>query len=119
MISQGISAPSTALVASACGRSGTGIVTGVAPIASTTALPVGPGTRSFLPAVSATVRTGSVAIWIAWPAWTWLKSTCTSSYSGARYSSNMSRIARLVAVMSLVKIVGSSKTSERGKSPGV
>ena len=49
MISQGISAPSTAFVDSACGRSGTGIVTGVAPIASTTALPVGPGTRSFLP----------------------------------------------------------------------
>ena len=34
MISNGISAPSTAFVASACGRSGTGIVTGVAPIAS-------------------------------------------------------------------------------------
>ena len=70
MISQGISAPSTAFVDSACGRSGTGMVTGVAPISVTTSLPVGPGTRSFLPWVSATVRTGLLAIWIACPAWT-------------------------------------------------
>ena len=84
MISHGISAPSTAWVESACGRSGTGIVTGVAPIASTTALPVGPGTRSFSPWVSSGVRTSFVAIWIAWPAWTCRKSTCTSANSGAR-----------------------------------
>src|SRR5262249_49277884 len=53
MISQGMSAPSTAWVVSACGRSLTGMGTGVAPSCWMTAMPVGPGTRSFLPLRSA------------------------------------------------------------------
>ena len=64
--------------------SGTGIVTGVAPSASTTALPVGPGTRSLSPARSEGWRTGLSAICSACPAWTCRNRTWTSLKSSAR-----------------------------------
>ncbi len=52
-MSQGSSAPSTTLRDSACGRSGTGMATGLAPSASITQAPVRDGVRRFRLARSA------------------------------------------------------------------
>jgi hypothetical protein len=115
MISQGMNAPSTTFLESACGRSGTGMPTGAAPRASMIQAPVRVGMRIFMPCRSAGLRTSLSTMWMACPACTCRKSGCTPLYSAFRYWSYIERIARLVATALFVCTNGSSNTSERGK----
>ena len=92
--------------------------TGSAPQLSIIQAPVRDGVRSFLPASCSKPVTSSVAECSTLPSWLCRKMTWTSAKSSASQSIE-AFIASVVASAEPRCTDGSSKTSVRGKTPGV